>query len=63
MCIRHTDLVNDDEKVRRLLTAAINGIKRVVKKRRDDVDTLIMWLANLCRLLHNLKQYSGDKVR
>ncbi|KAF0291664.1 Unconventional myosin-Va [Amphibalanus amphitrite] len=62
MCIRHTDLVNDDEKVRRLLTAAINGVKRVVKKRRDDVETLIMWLANVCRLLHNLKQYSGDKA-
>ncbi|XP_037069496.1 LOW QUALITY PROTEIN: unconventional myosin-Vb-like [Pollicipes pollicipes] len=60
MCIRHTDHVNDDEKVRRLLTAAINGVKRVVKKRRDDADSLVMWLANVCRLLHNLKQYSGD---
>lgn len=22
-----------------------------------------MWLANMCRLLHCLKQYSGDKVK
>jgi len=60
MCIRHTDHVNDDDKVRRLLTSAINGMKRVVKKRREDSDSLVMWLANVCRLLHNLKQYSGD---
>jgi len=35
-------------------------MKRVVKKRREDSDSLVMWLANVCRLLHNLKQYSGD---
>uniref|UniRef100_A0A2C9JPW2 Uncharacterized protein n=1 Tax=Biomphalaria glabrata TaxID=6526 RepID=A0A2C9JPW2_BIOGL len=31
MCVRHTDYVNDDEKVKSLLTATINGIKKVVK--------------------------------
>ena len=31
MCIRHTDQLNDDEKVRSLLTNTINGIKKVVK--------------------------------
>ena len=31
MCIRHTDYVNDDEKVRSLLTNTINGIKKTVK--------------------------------
>jgi len=31
MCIRHTDHMNDDEKVRALLTNTINGIKKVVK--------------------------------
>jgi myosin-5 len=81
MCIRHTDYLNDDEKVRTLLTSTINSIKKVVKvrsvndlilqqrlmtlfqKRQDDVETITMWLANTCRLLHNLKQYSGEKVR
>ena len=31
MCVRHTDYVNDDEKVRSLLTSTINGVKKVVK--------------------------------
>ncbi|XP_013411638.1 unconventional myosin-Va-like [Lingula anatina] len=62
MCIRHTDYINDDEKVRSLLTNVINGIKRVVKKRHEDVESVTMWLANTCRLLHNFKQYSGDKA-
>ncbi|ELT88116.1 hypothetical protein CAPTEDRAFT_225225 [Capitella teleta] len=62
MSIRHTDYLNDDEKVRTLLTGTINSIKKVVKKRQDDVETITMWLANTCRLLHNLKQYSGEKT-
>ncbi|XP_064645972.1 unconventional myosin-Va-like isoform X4 [Lineus longissimus] len=62
MCIRHTDSVNDDDKVRTLLSATISGIKKVVKKRHEDVETVTMWLGNTCRLLHNLKQYSGEKA-
>ena len=31
MCVRHTDYINDDEKVRSLLTSTINGMKKVVK--------------------------------
>ena len=33
MCVRHTDYINDDEKVRTLLTNTINGIKKCVKVR------------------------------
>ena len=31
MCVRHTDYINDDEKVRAFLTNTINSIKKVVK--------------------------------
>ena len=62
MCIRHTDFTNDDDKVRSLLTATINAIKKVIKKRHEDLDTTVLWLSNTLRLLHNLKQYSGDKT-
>ncbi|XP_071452238.1 unconventional myosin-Va isoform X1 [Hetaerina americana] len=62
MCIRHTDFINDDDKVRSLLTTTINSIKRIIKKRHDDFDTTVLWLTNTLRLLHNLKQYSGDKA-
>ncbi|CAH1252205.1 MYO5A [Branchiostoma lanceolatum] len=60
MCIRHADYIGDDNKVKSLLTGTINGIKRVLKKRNEDFETVSFWLANTCRLLHNLKQYSGE---
>ncbi|XP_026828579.1 unconventional myosin-Va isoform X1 [Ooceraea biroi] len=60
MSIRHTDCINDDDKVRSLLTEYLNAVKRVLKK-RDDFDSRVLWLSNTLRLLHNMKQYSGDK--
>uniref|UniRef100_A0A803SP09 Myosin motor domain-containing protein n=1 Tax=Anolis carolinensis TaxID=28377 RepID=A0A803SP09_ANOCA len=35
MCIRHADYINDDHKVHSLLTSTINGIKKVLKVRRE----------------------------
>ncbi|KAM9841203.1 unconventional myosin-Vb [Aulostomus maculatus] len=61
MCIRHADYINDDQKVESLLTATINTIKKVLKK-HDDFETTSFWLANTSRLLHCLKQYSGDEA-
>merc|ERR1719289_419930 len=62
MCIRHTDYTNDDAKLKSLLSGTVNGIKRVVKRFNDDAERVALWLANTCRLLHSLKQYSGDKT-
>ncbi|XP_055994122.1 unconventional myosin-Vb isoform X2 [Sorex fumeus] len=62
MCVRHADYTNDDVKLHSLLTATINGIKRVLKKHGDDFEMTSFWLANSCRLLHCLKQYSGDEA-
>uniref|UniRef100_A0AAY5KIB0 Myosin VAa n=1 Tax=Esox lucius TaxID=8010 RepID=A0AAY5KIB0_ESOLU len=61
MCLRHADYVNDDQKVRTLLTSTINSIKKILKKRGDDFETVSFWLSNTCRFLHCLKQYSGDE--
>lgn len=44
MCIRHTDHINDDEKVCSLLTGVVNGIKRVVKVREENVIYLLTLL-------------------
>ncbi|XP_034257652.1 unconventional myosin-Vb isoform X5 [Pantherophis guttatus] len=60
MCIRHADYINDDQKVHSLLTSTINGIKKVLKKHNEDFEMTSLWLSNTCRLLHCLKQYSGD---
>uniref|UniRef100_A0A8C3EL15 Myosin VB n=1 Tax=Corvus moneduloides TaxID=1196302 RepID=A0A8C3EL15_CORMO len=61
MCIRHADYINDDQKVHSLLTSTINGVKKVLKKHHDDFEMTSFWLANTCRLLHCLKQYSGEE--
>ncbi|XP_041459898.1 unconventional myosin-Va-like isoform X4 [Lytechinus variegatus] len=61
MCIRHADYVNDDRKVKSLLTGVINGIKKTVKKHFEDFEYVSFWLTNATRLLHNLKQYSGEE--
>uniref|UniRef100_A0A8D2M6K4 Myosin VB n=1 Tax=Zonotrichia albicollis TaxID=44394 RepID=A0A8D2M6K4_ZONAL len=61
MCIRHADYINDDQKVHSLLTSTINGVKKVLKKHQDDFEMTSFWLANTCRLLHCLKQYSGEE--
>ncbi|XP_054253634.1 unconventional myosin-Vb [Indicator indicator] len=60
MCIRHADYINDDQKVHSLLTSTINSIKKVLRKHNSDFEMTSFWLANTCRLLHCLKQYSGD---
>ena len=33
-----------------------------VQKHSDDLERITLWLANTCRLMHTLKQYSGEKV-
>uniref|UniRef100_A0A1A8NE82 Myosin VB n=1 Tax=Nothobranchius pienaari TaxID=704102 RepID=A0A1A8NE82_9TELE len=62
MCIRHADYINDDQKVESLLTSTINAIKKVLKKNNEDFEMMSFWLANSSRLLHCLKQYSGDET-
>ncbi|KAL7643914.1 UNVERIFIED_CONTAM: hypothetical protein RMT77_005923 [Armadillidium vulgare] len=61
MCIRHADHINDNDKVRSLLNNAVTEVKKVFKKRYQDLDTRVLWLSNTLRLLNNLKQYSGER--
>ncbi|KAM9352451.1 unconventional myosin-Va-like [Symphorus nematophorus] len=61
MCLRYADRVNDDQRVSALLNSTISSIKRVIKKRGHDFEVVSFWLANTCRLMHCLKQYSGEK--
>ncbi|XP_008287954.1 unconventional myosin-Va-like [Stegastes partitus] len=62
MCLRYADNVNDDQKVSTLLNSTISSIKGIIKRRGDDFEVVSFWLANTCRLLHCLKQYSGDEA-
>ncbi|KAM4572313.1 unconventional myosin-Va-like [Odontesthes bonariensis] len=61
MCLRYADNVNDDKRVSTLLNSTISCIKGVIK-RKDDFEVVSFWLANTCRFMNCLKQYSGDEV-
>ena len=63
MCIRYADMLNDDERVRSLLNSSVQAVKRLIKKKQEDLEYVVLWMTNFCRLIHNLKQYSGEAVR
>ncbi|CAJ1056485.1 unconventional myosin-Va-like [Xyrichtys novacula] len=62
MCLRYADNRNNDQRVSNLLNSTISSIKGVIKRRADDFEVVSFWLANTCRLMHCIKQYSGDEV-
>ncbi|CAL9696916.1 unnamed protein product [Knipowitschia caucasica] len=62
MCLRYADYVNNDQRVTALLNNTIGSIKGVIKKRGSDFEIVSFWLSNTCRLLHCLKQYSGETI-
>merc|ERR1719208_512261 len=62
MLIRHLDHINDDRSVRTLIQGAISHVKKTIKKRgQTDIELKTLWLSNTLRLLHCLKQYSGEE--
>ncbi|XP_010285074.1 PREDICTED: unconventional myosin-Va-like, partial [Phaethon lepturus] len=61
LCFRHADHCCDEPRARSLLDAAVDAIKRVMKKHGDDFDVVALWLANTCRLLNCLRQYGQDE--
>lgn len=62
MCIRYADMSNDDEKVRLLLNSSVQAVKKLIKRKQEDLEYLVLWMTNFCRLIHNLKQYSGEEA-
>ncbi|XP_068578522.1 unconventional myosin-Va-like [Cebidichthys violaceus] len=62
MCVRYADNVNDDQRVSTLLNSTISSIKGVIKRRGKNFEVVSFWLANTCRLMQCLKQYSGDET-
>ncbi|KAJ0170182.1 hypothetical protein K1T71_014110 [Dendrolimus kikuchii] len=62
MMLRHTDHVDDEPKMHHLIKAVRVAVKKTLKRRVDSVEYNAMWLANMLRLLNNLRQYSGDTV-
>ena len=49
--------------VHTLLTEGITMVKKLMRKKGEsDVEVSVLWLSNILRLLHTLKQYSGDAM-
>lgn len=61
MAVRFVDNINDERWMQRLLANAINGIRKTVKRGEGNMELQAFWLTNTCRLLYDMKQYSGDK--
>ncbi|XP_023346173.1 unconventional myosin-Va, partial [Eurytemora carolleeae] len=63
MLIRHLDHINDEKNVRTLIQGGIAYIKKIIKKQKvqTDIELKTLWLSNTLRLLHCLKQYSGEE--
>lgn len=50
MCIRHTDYIDDEEKVRNLLQTFVMTLKKVIrKKQKEDFETITLWISNVLR--------------
>ncbi|XP_050678764.1 unconventional myosin-Va isoform X2 [Leptidea sinapis] len=62
MMLRHTDHVDDEPKMHSLIKSIRAGVKKILKRKADSVEYQALWLANMLRLLNNLRQYSGDSV-
>ncbi|KAJ2939277.1 hypothetical protein O0L34_g13373 [Tuta absoluta] len=62
MILRHMDHVDDEPKMHGFMKSVRSAVKRTLKKRSDSVEYNVLWLANMLRLLNNLRQYSGDAV-
>lgn len=62
MMLRHMDHVDDEPKMHQLMKAVRTAVKKTLKKRAESVEYNMLWLANMLRLLNNLRQYSGDTI-
>ncbi|KAK1887275.1 Unconventional myosin-Vc [Dissostichus eleginoides] len=61
MCVRHTDYLNDEVKLKTLMNGVIGAVKKVIMSHHKDFELLSFWLSNTYQLLNCLKQYSGEE--
>ncbi|XP_050443210.1 unconventional myosin-Va isoform X2 [Adelges cooleyi] len=59
MCTRYHDFTKDEKRIASFLTTVVKNLQRVMKKRHLQ-DSMILWLSNSLKLIHILKQYSGE---
>lgn len=60
MCVRYTDLLNADNRVKSLLTNFILAVKKTFKN-SETLDMKILWIVNSIKLQELLMQYGGHE--
>uniref|UniRef100_A0A0A9YN32 Unconventional myosin-Va n=1 Tax=Lygus hesperus TaxID=30085 RepID=A0A0A9YN32_LYGHE len=60
MCIRYQDYIGDTDALHNTVDVYLKKLTDLLKRKANDIDVGVLWLANTLRLLHNLKQYSGE---
>uniref|UniRef100_A0A8B9H7V3 Myosin VC n=1 Tax=Astyanax mexicanus TaxID=7994 RepID=A0A8B9H7V3_ASTMX len=61
MCVRHSDYLNDGNKLKSLMHAIITAVKQVITDHQENFEILSFWLSNTYYLLNCFKQYSGEE--
>ncbi|KAK7117256.1 hypothetical protein R3I94_022725 [Phoxinus phoxinus] len=61
MCVRHSDYLNDGNKLKSLMHGIITAIKEIISGHQENFEVLSFWLSNTYHFLNCLKQYSGDE--
>uniref|UniRef100_A0A0K8SZH6 Dilute domain-containing protein n=1 Tax=Lygus hesperus TaxID=30085 RepID=A0A0K8SZH6_LYGHE len=59
MCIRYQDYIGDTDALHNTVDVYLKKLTDLLKRKANDIDVAVLWLANTLRLLDNLKQYSG----
>ena len=60
---RYADHVNNEEQALHLMEGVVNSLQKVTHRNHDNLDLLAFWMANTCRLMHDIKQFSGNQVK
>ncbi|KAL1140392.1 hypothetical protein AAG570_000324 [Ranatra chinensis] len=60
MCVRYTDYINHERMLQALMLIYNKAVNRLIRRRMNDLELCVLWLSNTVRLIHNLKQYSGE---
>lgn len=49
MCVRYTDMINNDIKVRSIIQSFLTATRKTIKKHGENLDYRALWLANMLR--------------
>uniref|UniRef100_A0A146M7E5 Unconventional myosin-Va n=1 Tax=Lygus hesperus TaxID=30085 RepID=A0A146M7E5_LYGHE len=58
--MRYQDYIGDANALHNTVVVYTKKLTKLLKRKANDIDVGVLWLANTLRLIDNLKQYSGE---